>query len=77
VGCDGEVQDSVYEKRPNNPEGLLCMVSNCAGTQKVIVVMVSSRDVEEENTVYGGQGVLEPCFVLEALAEVHNGRWGG
>jgi superfamily II helicase len=77
VGCDDEVQDSVYERRPSNLEVLLCMVSNWAENQKVIVAMVSSRGVEEENTAYGGQGVLGPCFVPGALAEVHSGRWGG
>jgi hypothetical protein len=49
------------------------MVSNWAGNRKVIVATVSSRDVEEENIVCGRRGVLEPCFVLEALAKVHNG----
>lgn len=77
MGCDGEVQDLMCERRPSNPEGLLCMVSNWVGIQKVIVAMVSSRGVEEENTADGDQGVLDPCFVLEALAEVHSGRWGG
>jgi hypothetical protein len=40
----------------------------------VIVVRVSSRDAEEESIAGGRQGVLGPCLVLEALAEVHNVR---
>lgn len=67
----------MYERPPSNLEGLLCMASNWAETQKVIAVMVLSRGVEEENTAYGDQGVLGPCSALEALAKVHSGRWGG